>query len=70
MEEEKKPIQVNTDFTNTPELLVQLDEMRVEDFTDRSKFIRKLIAQEWARRNQLPLPEPKKSVKRHAAVAA
>jgi len=32
------------------ELLAQLDEMVKEDDQDRSKFLRKLIRQEWARR--------------------
>jgi metal-responsive CopG/Arc/MetJ family transcriptional regulator len=34
------------------ELLIQLDEMVKEDDQDRSKFLRKLIRQEWARRVQ------------------
>lgn len=50
--EEKKQVQVNTDFTNFPDLLEQLQQMVEEDMTDNSKFIRKLIRQEWDRRHQ------------------
>lgn len=46
---EKK--QVNVDFTKFPELLVDLDQMVDDDGTDRSKFIRKLIREEKARRD-------------------
>ena len=56
MAEEKKNDQVNVDFSKYLELLKDLDEMVAEDFTDRSKFIRKLVRQEKARRQQLPLP--------------
>jgi metal-responsive CopG/Arc/MetJ family transcriptional regulator len=38
-----------------PELLAQLDEMVRNDDQDRSKFLRKLIRQEWARRVQQQL---------------
>lgn len=38
------------------ELQEKLDEMVLEDDSDRSKFIRQLIRQEYARRQQLPLP--------------
>lgn len=73
MADELKPIQVNTDFTKNPELLTQLDDMVREDESDRSKFIRKLIRQEYARRRQLSLPlvQPspvgKKSAKRQTS---
>ncbi len=53
---EKKNDQVNVDFSKFLVLLDDLDEMVDEDFTDRSKFIRKLVRQEKARRQQLPLP--------------
>lgn len=56
MAEEKKNDQVNVDFSKFLDLLEDLDEMVAEDFTDRSKFIRKLVRQEKARRQQLPLP--------------
>ena len=54
-------LQVNVDFKNFPELLEQLDQMVKDDDTDRSKFLRKLIRDELARRQQLPLfPEETK----------
>jgi hypothetical protein len=57
-------VQVNVDFTNFPEVLRQLEEMVAQDpETDKSKFIRNLIRQEYTRRQQLPLfpdDEPKK----------
>lgn len=40
-------------WVNTPvndELLKKLDEMVMDDFSDRAKFVRKLISQEWERR--------------------
>jgi metal-responsive CopG/Arc/MetJ family transcriptional regulator len=37
------------------DLLLQLDEMVKQDDQDRSKFIRKLIRQEWSRRVQQQL---------------
>ena len=40
------------------ELLEKLDEMVQDEESDRSKFIRKLIRQEYARRAQLPLFPP------------
>lgn len=58
--------QVNVDFTKFPELLVDLDQMVDDDGTDRSKFIRKLIREEKARRDapqvqgSLPTPNPRK----------
>ena len=58
---ENKNTFVNVDFSKFPELLDDLNEMIAEDGdTDRSKFIRKLIRQESARRHaqQLPLPLP------------
>lgn len=43
-----------TTWVNIPiqeaELVAQLDQMVQENDTDRSKFVRKLIRQEWARR--------------------
>ena len=56
MAEDKKNDQVNVDFSKFPELLDALDTMVGDDFTDRSKFVRKLVRQEQARRQQLPLP--------------
>jgi hypothetical protein len=67
MAEEKKNDQVNVDFSKYLELLGDLDKMVAEDMTDRSKFIRKLVSQERARRQQLPLPfieEKKRSAER------
>lgn len=58
MAEEKKNDQVNVDFSKFLDLLADLDGMVVDDDTDRSKFIRKLIREEKARRAQLPLPPP------------
>jgi len=51
-EDSKQQVNVQMD----EELAVKLDRMVEEDFSDRSKFVRKLIAQEWGRRKQLPLP--------------
>ena len=68
---ETKSMQVNVDFSNFPDLLADLDEMVNEDFTDRSKFIRKLVRQEKARRQksqiEMPLPAPKSKAKSVAA---
>jgi hypothetical protein len=60
MADEKKNDQVNVDFSKFPELLAALDSMVEDDFTDRSKFVRKLIREEKARREEahLPLPSP------------
>lgn len=42
---------------NERELMEKLDRMVAEEYSDRSKFIRKLIRQEWSRRfDQLALP--------------
>ena len=60
-------VQVNVDFTNFPEVLKQLEEMVAQDpETDKSKFIRNLIRQEYARRQQLPLFPPDKHEKKTA----
>lgn len=60
MAEEKKNDQVNVDLDprKYPGLMSALDKMVADDFTDRSKFVRKLIREEQARRAQLPLPSP------------
>lgn len=51
---------VHVDFSKYPELLEALDQMVNDDDLDRSKFIRKLVKQEKARREQprtsLPFP--------------
>lgn len=73
MAAEKKNDQVNVDFSKFLDLLDDLDSMVEEDFTDRSKFIRKLVRQEKARRQQLPLPsieEKKSAEERREPVAA
>jgi len=79
MAEEKKNDQVNVDLdpTKYPGLLSALDKMVAGDFSDRSKFIRKLIRDEEERRAQLPLPSPfpqpapkKRSAEPEAPVAA
>ena len=42
---------------NERELMEKLDRMVAEEFSDRSKFVRKLISQEWSRRfEQLAFP--------------
>lgn len=64
MAEKKKNDQVNVDFSKFPELLDDLDQMVDEDGTDRSKFIRKLVRQEKARRQQTQLPLPEKLTRR------
>lgn len=69
MEDDK--VQVNVQMG--ADLQVILDEMVVEDESDRSKFVRKLIRQEYARRlqQQLPLPTEKQiKNKSQAAFAA
>lgn len=58
MAEKKKNDQVNVDFSKWLDLLADLDSMVEEDDSDRSKFIRKLVRAEKARRQQLPLPPP------------
>lgn len=60
MEEEMK--QVNVQMPG--ELQEMLDEMVKEDESDRSKFIRKLIRQEYARRQQLSLFPPEQPKKK------
>lgn len=68
--------QVNVDFTKFPELLAELDQMVDDDGTDRSKFIRKLIREEKARRTTpnpqttLPPSAPKKRTAQRAAQVA
>lgn len=65
MAEEKEKLQVNVDFTNFPELYKQLMQMIENDGdTDRSKFMRKLVREEHARRAQLPLPLPESNQKK------
>lgn len=59
MADEKKNDQVNVDFSKFPELLSALDSMVEADFTDRSKFIRKLIREEQERRQPTPLSNSK-----------
>lgn len=70
--------QVNTEME--VELIEKLDKMCAEDENNRSQMIRKLIRQEWARRQQMAQPletvvttaqRGKKMVKptAHAAVA-
>ena len=72
MEEEVKQINVKLPL----DLAAMLDEMVTEDDSDQSKFIRKLIRQEFNRRKQLPLfptNEPKRKTNtkgRPVAVAA
>lgn len=70
MEDEMKQVNVQM----SADLQAILDEMVREDESDRSKFIRKLIRQEKARRMQaqlpLPLEQPKMRKTRSAALAA
>lgn len=68
--EDQDKVQVNVQMS--ADLQALLDEMVVEDESDRSKFVRKLIRQEHARRvqQQLPLPTGKKTGKSQAAYAA
>lgn len=63
-------LQINVDFTNAPELFEALEKMAADDYTDRSKMIRKLVAQEIARRQQLELPHPTKQSKTRKEPAA
>lgn len=69
--------QVNTEME--VELIEKLDVMCKEDENNRSQFIRKVLRQEWARRQQMALPletgvtptqRGKKSQKTATAVAA
>ncbi len=66
MPEEKERLQVNVDFTDYPELYQDLFKMIEADDTDRSKFIRKLVREEIARRKQLPLPFPESKPKKRS----
>lgn len=50
MASDEKKKQVNVDFSKDPDLLTELDDMVKADESDRSKFIRKLVRQEAARR--------------------
>ena len=66
-------LQINVDFTKTPELLRDLDNIVSQDpETDRSKFIRNLIRQEIARRQQLALsfPAPSTTNKKSKSTSA
>lgn len=58
---EERNLQVNVNFSDMPELFDALEKMVAEDMMageriDRSKFIKKLVRQEVARRAQLELP--------------
>lgn len=74
--DEPKNLQVNVNFSDVPELFEALEKMVAEDMMDRSKFIKKLVRQEVARRAQLELPgmeqpaKGKKAVGSRRAVAA
>jgi len=62
--------QVNVQMPN--ELADKLDVMVVADESDRSKFVRRLIRQEWGRRQQMALPlqaAPAKKSRREALPA-
>lgn len=52
MSDEK--VQVNTEMS--ADLVEKLDAMSEADFNTRQQFIRKLITQEWGRRQQMSLP--------------
>jgi metal-responsive CopG/Arc/MetJ family transcriptional regulator len=71
MAEEKKQ-QVNVEMTTS--LVEFIDELADEDQSTRSAVVRKLIMQERARRQQLPLPTPqtekKSTAERREPVAA
>ena len=66
-DEEKKTTQINVSFEKDPELVEQLDAMCEADFSDRSKFVRKLIAQEFQRRNGTLVPEKVKVIRQPAS---
>jgi metal-responsive CopG/Arc/MetJ family transcriptional regulator len=66
MEEEMKQVNVQM----SADLQAILDEMVIADESDRSKFIRKLIRQEKARRAQTELPLPTQPNSRKATRAA
>lgn len=65
MEEEKTQVNVQM----TADLQALLDEMVIADESDRSKFIRKLIRQEYARRSktQMEMLPARKNTKALAA---
>lgn len=65
MAERDSNTQVNVDFTNFPELFEALEEMVSEDMTNKSIFIRKLVKEEYERRNP-----PTKKTQRVRATAA
>lgn len=69
MAEQKNSMQVNVDFGNYPDLLDGLDEIVSDDMSDRSKVIRKLVAQEIARRQNPPMKK-RETNPRMRAVAA
>ena len=69
MPEEKNTF-VNVDFANFPDLLKGLEKMVEDDGMNRSQFIRKLVRQEIARRQQLPLPFPKEPKRRKSDTRA
>jgi len=68
-------IQINILITEK-DLADKLDEMVMSDDSDRSKFVRRLIRQEWGRRAQMslpnlsPNPSPKREGTRRAAMPA
>lgn len=54
-DEKEETVQVNAGEMPV-ELAEKLDEMCADDENSRAAFIRKLIRQEWARRQQMALP--------------
>jgi len=50
MAKEETKLQVNVDFTEYPELYAEFLKIVEADMTDRSKFLRQLIRQEFLRR--------------------
>lgn len=67
---ENKNTFVNVDFSKDLELLEALDEMKRDDDLDRSKLIRKLIRQEYNRRQLIPLPTTTKNSRNKATIRA
>lgn len=73
MANEEEKVQVNAGLMPV-ELVEQLDTMVEEDESDRSKFIRKLIRNEWQRRQMMnpmagnrPAPKSKRASQTVAA---
>lgn len=55
-DEKNEKLQVNVDFTGFPELYREMEAVIEKEDTDRSKYIRRLVREDLARRKQMALP--------------